>query len=335
MARLAGSCWTRRGRIAMSIARVAAIGLTSWDRIIVTDDYPEAGSYAIVRQTLEQSGGTTSNTAHALSLLGVPVTLVAMVGDDPQGAQLRADLSDAGCDVRFVGTRSDEPSDTGVIVVSGHGSDTDRTIFWQQGARLRMGDVLPIDDIFAHDLVILDVDDPQLRRHIVEQSTHVSPRAEILGTLTYLPELLPADGFEIALRHKYVIGNERELRYVTQMNTADAALDCLRARMPSSETRFAAISFGARGCVVLTLDQMVHVPGFVVDVVDTTGAGDAFAAGVAFGIINRRSPREIGTIGNAMGALSVRGLGARTSLPTRDELISFLGNDSDLITSEP
>ena len=319
----------------MSTARVAAIGLTSWDRIIVTDFYPEAGSYAIVRQTLEQSGGTTANTAHALSLLGIPVTVAAMVGDDPQGMRLRQDLAAAGCDVRYVGTRTGELSDSGVIVVSGRDGATDRTIFWQQGARLRMGDVLPIDDLFSHDLIILDVDDPQLRRFIVNLPMHGSPRAQILGTLTYLAELLPADGFEIALRYNYLIGNERELRYVTQMNTTDAALDCLVARMMTADTRFAAISLGARGCVVSTPDQRYHVPGFAVDVVDTTGAGDAFAAGVALGILNRRSPREIGMIGNAMGALSVRALGARTGLPSRAELIAFLGNDSVLVTAAP
>jgi ribokinase len=140
-------------------ARIAAIGLTSWDRIIVTDHYPEAGSYAIVRKTLEQSGGTTANTAHALSLLGIPVTLAAMVGDDEHGARLREDLAAAGCDVRYVRVRIGEPSDTGVIVVSGLLGETDRTIFWQQGARLRMGDAFPNNDIFENDLVILDVDD--------------------------------------------------------------------------------------------------------------------------------------------------------------------------------
>jgi len=319
----------------MSNARVATIGLTSWDRFIVTDFYPEAGSYAIVRQTLEQSGGTTANTAHALSLLGIPVTMVAIVGDDPQGVRLRQELAAAGCDVRYVGTRSGERSDSGVIVVSGRDGATDRTIFWQQGARLRMGDALPINDLFAHDLVILDVDDPQLRRFIVDLPLQGSPRAQILGTLTYLAELSPADGFEIAMRYNYLIGNERELRYVTQMNATDAALDCLVERMMTADTRFAAISLGARGCVVVTPDESHHVPGCSVDVVDTTGAGDAFAAGVALGILNRRSPREIGRIGNAMGALSVRALGARTCLPSRAELIAFLGNDSSLVTAAP
>jgi ribokinase len=316
-------------------ARIAAIGMTSWDRIIVTDHYPEAGSYAIVRKTLEQSGGTTANTAHALSQLGIPVTLATMVGDDEQGIRMRDDLADAGCDVRHVRVRIGEPSDTGVIVVSGLLGETDRTIFWQQGARLRMGDPLPINEFFEHELVILDVDDERLRRFIVDLPMHVSPRTRILGTLTYLPELPPREALDIALRYNYLVGNERELRYVTRTDATDQALASLRARMPSADLRLAAISLGARGCVIMTLDETIYIPGHQVDVVDTTGAGDAFAAGVALGLVNNRPLEQIGQIGNALGALSIRALGARAGLPTRDELTAFLGDDSAFIQLEP
>jgi ribokinase len=305
---------------------VAAIGLTSWDRILVTDFYPEAGEYAIVRHAIEQSGGTTANTAHALSRIGIPVTLAAMVGDDREGQQLRQDLTDAGCDVRYIHTRAGEPSDSGVIIVSGRAADSNRTIFWQQGARLRMGDALAIDDLFAHDLVYLDVDDQRLRRFIVDLPMHVSPRTRLLGSLTYLVELSPDDAFEIGLQHNYLVGNERELRYVTGMTTTDEALERLQTRMTSSGLMMAAISCGSNGCVVLDRNEIHHIPGFKVDVVDTTGAGDAFAAGIALGIIERRSLRETGLIGNAMGALSIRALGARAGLPTRDELDALLAD---------
>jgi sugar/nucleoside kinase (ribokinase family) len=222
-----------------------------------------------------------------------------------------------------------------VIVVSGLLGETDRTIFWQQGARLRMGDPLPINEFFEHELVILDVDDERLRRFVVDLPLHVSPRTRILGTLTYLPELPPRDALDVALRYNYLVGNERELRYVTRTDATDQALSSLRARMPGADLRLAAISLGARGCVLMTLDETIYVPGFQVDVVDTTGAGDAFAAGVALGIINNRPLEQIGQIGNALGALSIRALGARAGLPSRDELIAFLGDDSAFVSAEP
>ncbi|MBX6343153.1 MAG: hypothetical protein IRY97_11890, partial [Thermomicrobiaceae bacterium] len=94
--------------------RVAAIGLASWDQLLVTDHYPEPGSYAIVRRAEEQAGGTTSNLATALARLGVRVTLAAMVGDDAEGRRLVEGLAAEGCDVRHVRARPGEPTDRAI-----------------------------------------------------------------------------------------------------------------------------------------------------------------------------------------------------------------------------
>lgn len=310
--------------------RVAAIGLASWDELLVIDQFPQAGSYAIVRQVVEQSGGTTSNIAAALARLSVDVTLAAMVGDDAQGQRIRAELSAEGCDVRHVGTRQGEPTDRAVILVSGHGDGVDRTILWRQGARLRRGDFLPIEQLFAHDLVIVDVDDPQLRRFIVDLPMHVSPRTRLLGPLTYLTEVPPDAGLDLALRHDYVVGNERELRYITTAGDLDAAIARLQNAMVLSQTRFAVVSRGPEGCMIVGRVGTHAVPAFRVDVTDTTGAEDAFAAGVAFGILERWDPLRLGRFANAMGALAIRRLGARAALPNREEIAGFLASTETL-----
>ncbi len=310
----------------MSGPRVAAIGLASWDRFVVTDFYPEAGAYAIVRRTLQQSGGTTANMAHALAKLGIHVTFSAIVGDDDQGRELRHVLESAGCDCRYVKSRASELSDSAIIVVSGTGRDIERTIYWHQGARLSHGDAVPINDLFAHDLVILDVDDARLRRFIVDLPMHVSPRTSVLGTLTYLVELSPEEGLDVALRHDYLVGNQRELRYITGTPDTDSAIKLLQEKMGPADTRLAAISMGPQGCIVLTQDAVEAIPAFEVEAIDTTGAGDAFAAGVALSILERRPLRDIGNMGNAMGALAIRELGARSSLPDRAELDDFLAS---------
>ncbi len=310
----------------MTGPRVAAIGMASWDRLIVTDSYPGAGEYTIVRRTLEQSGGTTANMVHALARLGTHVTFAAKVGDDDEGRELRQVLEAEGCDCTHVSTRSGEPSDSAIIVVSGTGDEVDRTIFWHQGARLMHGDVLPLADLFAHDLVILDVDDARLRRFIVDLPTHTSPWTRFLGTLTYLVEMSPEVGLETALRHDYLVGNQRELRYITGRDDVHDAIREVRERMVFTDLRLFAVSLGPRGCMVVDQENAVHVPAFEVDVIDTTGAGDAFAAGVVLGILERREHVEIGRLANAMGALSIRELGARSSLPTSSELEDFLAH---------
>ncbi|MDI3339092.1 MAG: carbohydrate kinase family protein [Sphaerobacter sp.] len=308
----------------MTGVRVAAFGLTSWDELLFTDRHPAPGDYAIVHRAVEQPGGTTANLAVALARLGVHVSLAAMVGDDAEGRRLREELAAAGVDIRHVRTRASEPTDRSTIIVAGEGAAADRTIVWRRGARLRRGDHLPIEEFFAYDLVVVDVDDPRLRRLIVDLSMHVSPRTRLLGPLVYLTTLDPATGLDLALRHDYVVGNATELCYLTGAPDLPAALAVLREEMILSQTRLAAITCGADGCVLVDRDRVVTVPAFDVEVVDPTGAGDAFAAGLALGIVSRWDLAQIGRFANAMGALATRCPGAQAGLPRRGEVERFL-----------
>jgi sugar/nucleoside kinase (ribokinase family) len=303
-----------------------AFGLTSWDQLVQVDQYPAAGRYQIVKQVSEQSGGTTANMAAALARLGVDVDIASRVGNDDEGVRLRDELRAEGCSVDFVSALDGVPTDRGIIIVSGSGPSAERTILWVQGARLKHGDYLPIEAFFARDLVLVDVDDARLRLLLLDLPMHVSPRTRIFGTLTYLVELTPAQGFELALRHDYLSGNVAELKYITSTESLDEAIRVFQREMVLSQVRFAAISDGKNGCHLFDRERVIHSPPFVVDTIDPTGAGDAFAAGVAYSVINRWDLPETGQFANAMGALATTGFGARAGLPALGELQAFLNS---------
>jgi sugar/nucleoside kinase (ribokinase family) len=303
---------------------LGAFGMLTWDQLIDTGGYPTEGTYHIVRSMTEQSGGTTGNTTAALARLGVDVSISARVGDDPAGRQLIEDLQADGCDTGHVLKNAGEPTDRGVILVSGDQQNRDRTILWVQGARLKHGDQLPIEEFFARDLVLVDLDDPRLRLLILDLPMHVSPRTRILGTMTFLAELRPAQAFELALRHDYLTGHIRELMHATECDTASGAIERFQQEMVLSQVRFAAFTDGPNGCVMVTRDDAFEIPAFSVDVVDPTGAGDAFAAGMAWSVLNRLDLETAGRFSNAMGALATRKHGARAALPSLDEVETFL-----------
>ena len=82
------------------------------------------------------------------------------------------------------------------------------------------------------------------------------------------------------------------------------------------------------GCRVVTETKSLNVPAFSVEVVDPTGAGDAFVAGVAWGMAQRWPWPEVGRFANAVGALACCSLGAQASLPSLEEVETLAGVQS-------
>ena len=306
--------------------RIALVGLASWDRLLVVDRLAGPGEYAIVVTEASLPGGTTTNTAVALARLGAAVAFTGLVGDDEAGERMRAALAAEGVDVGWLDVRSGEPTDASTIVVGG--DPPDRTIYWHKGAAIVRGDRLDLAAIFAHDLVVLDVADYALRRFLTDLPAHVAPRTRLLGTLTYLVDSGEPDELEVALRHDVLVGNEREFGVLVGAGDLDAATRAVQAAMPGANLRLAVASRGAAGCRLFTATEVWDVPGFKVEAVDATGAGDAFAAGLAYALALRWEPPRAGRFANAVGALATRALGAQASLPSMAEVARLLGEDA-------
>jgi len=303
---------------------IAAIGLCSWDRFIVTDHYPGPGEYAIVRQQLEQAGGTTGNTCHALAQLGLDVMLASAVGDDQEGVALVESLRTAGCDTTAIAIRSGARSDSGIIIVSGPPGHRDRTIYWIQGVKPVIGDALPIDRMLEHEWVHVDVDDPRLRAFFLDLPSHRSPRTKLFGTMTYLVEMPDGAGWRHALHFDAVVGNESELHALLGTRSLDEAIARVQRDLVASACRVVFLSRGPNGAIAIREKGSEVAPAIAIDVVDTTGAGDAFAAGCLWGLLDRAEDAEILRRANTLGGLACRALGARAALPTRAEVDALL-----------
>ena len=307
--------------------RIAAIGIASWDRLFAVKRYPAPGEQAVVQEEVSAPGGTTTNTAVALARLGARVSVAVAIGDDTDGQAIRQALEAEGVATDWLSVRPDESTDRATIIVSG--DPVDRTIYWHQGAQLVRGDKLDIAGLFGHDVVVLDVADIPLRRFLLDLPAHTVPRTLLLGTLTYLADPDLPDALALALRHDVIVGSERDALTVTGTWTLSDATTALQARMAGENLRGAVITRGAAGCRVVTETESWQLPAFRVPVVDPTGAGDAFVAGVAFGLAHRWDWPAIGRFANALGAHAIRALGAQPPLPTRDEVDTLLREQSD------
>jgi sugar/nucleoside kinase (ribokinase family) len=305
----------------MSLTRVpniACIGLSSWDRLIAVSEYPAIGGQADVLEEVSAPGGTTTNTAVALARLGARVAIATAIGDDERGTSLSRSLEEAGVDTGWLTVKAGLKTDLATVIVSRQ--PLERTIYWEQGAQLARGDRLDIAGLFGGDVLVVDVADVPLRRFLVDLPAHTVPTARILGPLTYLAGNDLPDAFDLALRHDAIVSNERDLLDVTGTWTLSDAVTALQSRMRGADLRAALITRGSEGCRVVTETKSLNVPAFTVEVVDPTGAGDAFVAGVAWGMAQRWPWPEVGRFANAMGALACCSLGAQASLPSLEEV---------------
>ena len=302
--------------------RIACIGLSSWDRLIAVPEYPAAGGQADVLEEVSAPGGTTTNTAVALARLGAHVGIATAVGDDERGTLVRQGLENEGVAIDWLTVRTGEITDLATVIVSQQ--PLDRTIYWQQGAQLVRGDRLDVAGLFGGDVLVVDVADAPLRRFLLDLPAHTVPTARILGPLTYLANGNLPDAFDLALRHDAIVSNERDLLDVTGTWTLSDAVKALQSQMRGANLRAALITRGSEGCRVITETESVNVPAFTVEVVDPTGAGDAFVAGVAWGMAQRWPWPEVGRFANAAGALACCSLGAQSSLPSLTEVETLL-----------
>jgi ribokinase len=316
------------GNIAdMTLARapkIACIGLSSWDRLIAVSQYPPVGEQADVLEEVSAPGGTTTNTAVALARLGAQVAIATAIGDDERGASLHHSLEEAGIDTGWLTVKAGLKTNLATVIVSRQ--PLERTIFWEQGAQLVRGDRLDIAGLFGGDVLVVDVADVSLRRFLVDLPAHTVPTARMLGPLTYLADNDLSDAFDLALRHDTIVGDERDLLAVTGTWTLSDAVTALQSRMRGADLRAALITRGAEGCRVVTEMKSLNVPAFSVEVVDPTGAGDAFVAGVAWGMAQRWPWPEVGRFANAVGALACCSLGAQASLPSLEEVQTLLAS---------
>jgi ribokinase len=309
-----------------SSPRIACIGLTAWDRLISIAEYPAVGVQAEVLEEISAPGGTTTNTAVALARLGARVGIATAIGDDERGALVRDHLENEGVGTDWLIAKAGDSTNLATIIVSQQ--PRDRTIFWETGAQLVRGDQLDIAGLFGGNVLVVDVADVPLRRFLLDLPAHTVPTTRILGPLMYLAHRDLPDAFDLALRHDVIVSNERELLDVSGTWTLGDAVTALQSRMRGATLRAALITRAAEGCRVVTETESLNVPAFSVEAIDSTGAGDAFVAGVAWGMAQHWPWPQVGRFANAVGALACCALGAQKSLPTLSEVETLLAADS-------
>lgn len=260
-------------------------------------------------------GGKGSNQAVATARLGARSALRAIIGTDKL-ASIATDLYAAeGVDAALVTAQSIRATGVGFIILNDKGENF---IILDMGANELM-------DAKAVDLAEERIAESDVVMTVLEVPTEAAHRAMVLGRKHGARTILnpaPARALppEIFASVDYLTPNESELRILLGLPADDPRSSCeLAAELRRRGVRNVIVTLGRQGALVLTddLDQMV--PAVPVDVVDTTGAGDAFNSGFAVALAEGRDIVDAVRFGVVCGALACTRLGVIPSLARRPE----------------
>ena len=294
----------------------AGFGVNAVDHLIVVPDYPDRDTKTRLTAYKQAAGGQTASAIAALQRLGMRTAYAGRFGTDVEGRVGLQSLKDEGVDIQFAEVIEGAQTQIGYIIIEAKKGE--RTVLWNRDERLAYSahDV-PLGLAGRAQVLHVDAHDPLACVRMAEEAraagTIVS--ADIDNVYEGLAELLPLIDV--------LISSKEFPRLLTGMEDPRAALVEIKARYGCA---LVGLTKGGRGATVLCQGEFLETPAFQVPggCVDTTGAGDAFHGGFLYGLLQGEEIEMSMKIGCAVAALGCRSLGARTGLPTHEELIALL-----------
>jgi ribokinase len=292
------------------MARVVVVGSINMDMVVATETFPRLGETLFGTRFSTHPGGKGANQAVAAARLGADVTMIGCVGDDAFGNEMKATLAREGVDIRHVSTGREA---TGIASITVSGGDNAIIVVPGANHELTPAHIDAASDAFAQaDVVLAQLEVP------MATVIHAARRAREYGKPFFLnPAPAVALSDELVELATLLTPNEHELATALQQPEADWA------RTLASRPGRIAMTHGKEGAYFTQADgTLAHQPGFTVEAVDSTGAGDTFNGALA--AFWHLGMREAVRRANAAGALSVTRAGAQGGMPTLAELEALL-----------
>jgi sugar/nucleoside kinase (ribokinase family) len=289
--------------------RAIALGVHVVDVLVrPVETIPQGQGGQLVEQIRITPAGSAGGTAITLAKLGASVRSAGAIGSDELGEVLVALLTRFGVDTSLLVRRDDAQTSASVLPIRPDGS---RPAFHVVGANATYtADDAPWEEIAAADF--LHVGAPEFMGG--DEAAKILSFAREHGTVTSADLLAPGeqasqilDWIAPAFEHiDYLLPNEEQVLALSGSEELERGCRALLERGVGC----VAATCGEDGALVVDAEGSAQVPAFAVEVVDTTGCGDAFSAGFLRGLSLGRDRRQAAVLGCASAALVAGGLGS-------------------------
>jgi len=294
-------------------------GMTKGGMALI-DEARAAAIYGDMGPATEMSGGSAANTIVGVANLGARAAYVGKVRDDQIGRLYTHDIRAAGVAFETKAAADGPATGCSYIVVT---PDGERTMNTYLGAaqELMPADIDPAQ-VAASALLYLEgyLWDPKNAKEAFVKAAGIAHGAGRQVALT-LSDSFCVDRYRgefLDLMRNgtvdLVFANEAELHSLYQTSDFETAVRQLR-----SDARLAVVTRSEKGCVVASKDSVIAVPAYLIEkIVDTTGAGDLFAAGFLFGLARGAGHENAGRLGALAAAEVIQHIGARPQVSLKE-----------------
>ena len=288
---------------------IIGLGALNYDTLYAVERIAAGGEEVGIIDAKKVPGGSAANTTVALARLGVDTGFMGIVGKDKEGELIQDEFRREGVQALI----KEEAGYTGAAIgfVDAEG---ERALYIYAGVNDRLC-IADIDIDFIGSAKYLHTSSFVNRKQLemqCELAKRLKPKLSFSpGMLCFKYEL--ADLAPVIARSEVVFISFSELKSLLKCEEGyKKAADLLL----NIGTNIVCVTLGGRGCYVAsTAGESQLIDAYPTDVVDTTGAGDAFAAGFLFGLLREKGLYECGKTGNLLASFCIREYGSRKGLP--------------------
>jgi fructokinase len=273
------------------------------------------------------AGGVTANNLTQVARLGAGTGWLGLIGDDDNGRIIQKAFSDDGMDLSGIEIVKGALSSLTWIPVDAAG---ERCIYMFPNITGKIS-AYQVHHRFAQHIKRakhFHTEASQLPLEPVHEAMKVAKAAgvRVIFDLDVSPSFFQQsnlgkqEDLAASLRDVDVL---KPCKAAARELTGEADYDRIAGKLLGLGPKFVAITMGADGCIIASKDKSVHVPAFKVEVVDTTGAGDAFMGGLSYALLQGWQHEQVGTFANACAALCCTKVGAR-AMSKLKEVVSLI-----------
>ena len=292
---------------------MVGVGLNATDTLILLPHFPAYAGKVRFEDDVLSPGGQVASAMVACARLGLRVKYVGTVGDDERARVQMESLRRENINLDDVEVRRNCPNQSAYILVDG--STGERTVLWRRPEGLRMEPARIRPEMITHARLL----------HIDGHDTPAVERAAGLARQAGIPVTVDVDtiyaGFERVLPLvDYLVASAEFPTNWTREADPFRALELIQKRF---QMRVAAMTLGAHGALARVEGRYIYSPGYVVDCVDTTGAGDVFHGAFCYAVLESMPMPEALDFSNAMAALNCTAVGARGGICGLEDVKAF------------